>query len=88
MQKRNERLVTNLSDAFMRRGDSIIPDISQSSIAGAVPTDAELDSAFGAPSQLPDPIFALLDAGGAGTDVFLIVGTNSAWFHLRMDKAT
>jgi hypothetical protein len=55
------------------------------------PTDAQLDSAIGTPSDLCDgstfPIYALDDAGN-NTDVW-IVGTNgTSWFYLgKMTKA-
>jgi len=56
-------------------------------IAGAVPTDSELDAAFGQPAALGDGFVATLDDNGAGTTSFVVWTSGGAWFHAAGTKA-
>lgn len=88
MQKRNAELVRNLTPDFIRRGDpNIISNISNANIAGLVPTDAELDSAFDTPANLPEGFTALVNDNGAVTAVWLVTALDGAWFYIAMTKA-
>lgn len=88
MQERNAELVRNLTPDFIRRGDpNIISNISNANIAGLVPTDAELDSAFDTPANLPEGFTALVNDNGAGTLVFLVVALDGAWFYEQLTLA-
>ena len=86
MQKRNPELVRNLTPDFVRRGDAIIPHLSDDNVSNP-PTDAQLDTAFGVPTTLPDPFLAIVDDAGAGITVWLCVATNSAWYYEQLTKA-
>lgn len=52
------------------------------------PTDAELDSAFGAPATLGAGFIGLLDDDGADTDVYLVATNGTSWFFTALTKAT
>jgi len=52
------------------------------------PTDAELDTAMGAPATLGAGFAALLDDGGNGTDVYLVCSDGTNWWYQAMTKAT
>lgn len=45
------------------------------------PTAAELTTAFGAFTDLPDPFLGIVDDAGAGTTVWLVVAVNSTWHY-------
>ena len=51
------------------------------------PTDAELDSAIGAPAGMGAGFAALLDDAGAGTKVYLITSDGANWWYQLMTKA-
>ena len=87
MQKRNAELVRNLTPDFIRRGDPVIPSLSTNNVNNP-PSDANLDSAFGTPANLPDPFFGIVDDNGLGTTVWLVVATNGSWFYTAMTLAT
>ena len=52
------------------------------------PTDAELDTAFGQPSDVMDGFIGVLDDNGAGTTMWLCVAVNGAWWFEQLTKAT
>jgi hypothetical protein len=52
------------------------------------PTDAELDSAIGAPASVGAGFGALLDDNNAGTAVYLIASDGTNWWYTAMTKAT
>lgn len=58
-------------------------------VAGAVPTDAELDTAFGDPSTLPSGFIGMIDDNDAGTTCVLCwtTGTAGEWFFVSGTKA-
>lgn len=49
------------------------------------PTDAELDAAFGAPSEFYD--VAVINDNGAGTLYWLVVSDGTSWLYEQMTKA-
>ena len=51
------------------------------------PTDAQLDAAFGLPSGL-GPFVAILDIGGAGSTVYLVMSDGAFWWYEQLTKAT
>ena len=51
------------------------------------PTDAELDTAFGAPSTLPEGFMALVDDNGAASAVWLVSAVNGSWWYEALTKA-
>ena len=51
------------------------------------PTDAELDSAFGAASTLYDGFTGLVDDNGAGTTVWAVWVLNSQWWYEGLTAA-
>ena len=57
---------------------------------GAVPTDAELDTAFGDPTTLPSGFIGMIDDNDAGTTNVLCwtSGTAGEWFFVSGTKAT
>lgn len=87
MQERNAELVRNLTPDFIRRGETAVLSISNVNIAGVVPTDAELDSAFDTPANLPEGFAALVNDAGAGTTVWLVVALDGAWFYEALTLA-
>lgn len=83
MQKRNPELVRNLTPDFVRRGDAVIPHLSIDNVSNP-PTDAQLDTAFGAPATLPDPFLAIVDDAGAASVIWLVVATNGVWAYEQL----
>lgn len=59
----------------------------EDNIAGANPSDSELDATFGVPANISKGMLKLLDAGGAETDVFLAVPTDTSWWYIALTKA-
>lgn len=53
-----------------------------------VPTDAELDSAFGTPASLGRGFIATLDENSADTDVFIVFTSDASWYWIKGTKAT
>lgn len=88
MQERNAELVRNLTPDFIRRGETAVLSISNVNISGVVPTDAELDSAFDTPANLPDGFTAYVNDNGAATTVWLVTALDGAWFYVLLTKAT
>ena len=52
------------------------------------PTDAQLDTAFGAPATLGAGFFGILDDNDAATNVYLCYTDGTSWFYERLTKAT
>ena len=52
------------------------------------PTDAELDSEFGAPATVGAGFLALLDDNGGGANVYLIASDGTNWWYEALTKAT
>lgn len=46
------------------------------------PTDAELDSAFGAPATLPVPFTAIVNDNDGGTNEYLVWSDGTSWFYV------
>lgn len=67
--------------------NGIVTKVATDNIAGSTPTDAELDSAFGAPATVGAGFTAVLDDNGAGTAVFLCVSDGANWWYQAMTKA-
>lgn len=51
------------------------------------PTDAELDSAFGAPATLPVPFAAIVNDNNADTAMWLVASNGTSWWYSAMTKA-
>lgn len=51
------------------------------------PTDAELDSVFGAASALPDGFIGILDDAGGAVDVWLCIVMTNSWWYEKLTKA-
>lgn len=51
------------------------------------PTDAQLDTAFGAPGTVGSGFTALIDDAGAGTASLMVWTNGTAWFHVAGTKA-
>jgi hypothetical protein len=52
------------------------------------PTDAELDSAFGAPATVGAGFIGTLDDAGGGANFYLVASDGSNWWHFTGTKAT
>ena len=52
------------------------------------PTDAELDSIFGTPANLPTGFVALVNDNGAGSNEYLVWTDGTNWWHIAGTKAT
>ena len=61
--------------------------ISNYNIAGAAPTDAELDAAFGDAADLYNGFMGIVDDNGGTTAVYLCIVVNDAWFYELLTKA-
>lgn len=53
----------------------------------SVPTDAELDAAFGTPAGVGAGFIGLVDDAGAGTAVWLVASDGSNWWYELLSKA-
>jgi hypothetical protein len=51
------------------------------------PTDAELDSEFGAPATVASGFIALVDDAGAGSNFYLVASDGTNWWHFTGTKA-
>lgn len=86
-QKDNSELRRNLLAYFPPWGSPVIPLISTDNISNP-PTDAQLDTAFDTPANLPDPFLGIVDDNNLATTVWIVVATNGAWFYVAaMTKA-
>lgn len=52
------------------------------------PTDAELDSAFGTPTEAGAGFVSLLDDAGGDANVYLVASNGTSWWYAAMTKAT
>ena len=75
--------LTEVWEWFNRIGNA-----REDNIAGAIPTDAELDTAFGTPASVGDGYVGILDDSGAGTSVFICVARGTTWQYVKLTKAT
>ena len=72
-----------------------IPDFGDNSLllrvytddVSSPPTDAELDSAIGTPSDVGAGYIAIVDDAGTGTAVYLVVSDGTNWWHVAVSKA-
>lgn len=51
------------------------------------PTDAELDTAFGAPASVYRTFMGLLNDNGDGSDIYICVTDGTSWFYSKYTKA-
>jgi hypothetical protein len=51
------------------------------------PTDAELDTAFGAPATLGEGFVGIVDDADAGTKVYLCTVSKAAWWYIELKEA-
>jgi hypothetical protein len=58
--------------------------LDTTSIAGAAPTEAELDAIFGQPETVGAGFIGLLDDNGNETDVFLCVASATQWHYVAL----
>ena len=90
--KPNTDIKVDLGDSTHRFNDvwaagGIRTEYVTDNIAGAEPTDAELDTAFGTPAAQGAGYVGVLDDNGAGTAVFLCASDGTNWWHSAMTKA-
>jgi len=86
VQKQNPQMINLLSPFFQRIDQPARTIISTDNVSNP-PTDAELDSAFDTPANLPTNFIGLVDDNGAGTNMWLVVADGSAWWYVAMTKA-
>lgn len=61
---------------------------STANVTTPIPTDAELDSAFGTPATVGAGFTATLDDNGAGTAMYAVASDGTNWWYTLMTKAT
>lgn len=71
----------------LERKEAEQPELSTANVTNP-PTDAELDSAFAAPANLPEGVLKLVDDNNAETAVYLVVPIGTSWWHVLLTKAT
>lgn len=86
MNKRNSEMVRLLRADFVHHDDPVIVDTSIANVSNP-PTDAQLDSTFGSPADLPDGFTAAIDDNGAGTVAWGVMALNGAWWYWSLTKA-
>jgi len=74
--------------ARARLGKESYPETQKCQLLpSALPTDAELDSAFGTPGAVGAGFLALLDDNGAGSAVYVVASDGTNWWQCAMTKA-
>jgi len=86
VQKQNPQMINLLSATFQRIDQPARTLVSTANVSNP-PTDAELDSAFDTPANLPTGFIGLVDDNGAGTNFWVVVADGSAWWYVAMTKA-
>jgi len=61
---------------------------STANVTTPIPTDAELDSAFGTPATVGAGFTATLDDAGGGTAMYAVASDGTNWWYTLMTKAT
>ena len=83
----SERAIKRLE---RRLDDLTLPEVgiqvSVNNVANP-PTDAELDTAFGAPANLYPGFMGLVDDADADTTVWLVVTNGTSWWYEGLTKA-
>lgn len=62
-------------------------EVSDGNIS-ATPTDAEVDAIFGTPASVGDGFNAIIDDGGAGTNVWKVYAKNNKWWGEQLTELT
>jgi len=52
------------------------------------PTDAELDTAFGAPATVGEGFVGIVDDNNAETTMWLVAAVGSTWWYVELTKAS
>lgn len=80
--RRLERIIATMQAAEVAGGGPI----SEANVSNP-PTDAQLDSAFGAPANISEGMLKWIDDNGAATAVWGAVPINGAWWYWSLTKA-
>lgn len=84
---KDDRLIDDLTPYFKRRHDPTIDMIVTTNVSDP-PTDAELDSAFGQPADLPDGFVGVVNDNNAGINIWIVrVIGGFWWYHPKLTKA-
>ncbi len=67
---------------------NIPPSMHSTANVSSPPTDAELDSAFGAPADVGAGFMGTVDDNGAGTAGYIVWSDGANWFYVAGTKAT
>ena len=87
VQRRNQDLVKLLRADFLHLTDPARTLTSTANVSDP-PTSAELTSIWDTPANLPDGFIGLVNDNGAGTDIWIAVVINSAWYTIKMGSAS
>ena len=71
----------------LERKEQERPEVSTADVTNP-PTDAELDSAFATPTNLPEGVLKIVDDNNAETAVYLVFPIGSTWWYIAATKAT
>ena len=74
---KNDALVEWLSAYFQKHGNPVIT--YSATVASSPPSDADLDSAFDSPANLPQPFLATVTDGSGR--VRLVVAVGGGWYY-------
>lgn len=69
-------------------GKGVKPFIVDSNSFSTPPTDAELDAEFGTPSEVGSCFEAIIDVGGAGTNVYRVISDGVNWLYNSLSVAS
>jgi len=61
--------------------------ISDADVSGT-PTDAEIDAAFGTPSEVGAGFVGIIDDAGAGSQDYIVASDGTNWWYASLTKAT
>lgn len=74
--------------AQLRRQENVAGAPISTANVSPIPSDAQFDSAFGAPGDISKGMFKLVDDAGLETAVYGAVPIGSSWFYWSLTKAT
>jgi len=74
------------TDDHIHGAEGVIPLVADDDVTNP-PTDAELDTAFGAPATVGAGFVGILDDNGAGATVYICASDGANWWYAAMTKA-
>jgi len=86
IQQINSELLNLMASRYLQLKDPARTIISTANVSNP-PTDAELDSAFDTPANLPTGFIGLVDDNGAGTTLWVVVADGSNWWYVGLTVA-